>query len=109
MNIKTALLFLVIAPLIALVAVGLKVYHGIYIHRYTGEEKMFTISPGEGFARINGNLTREGIVTDPRLFHRFVQFKGLSMKFKVGQYTITPGLTLDSLAHLPHLRPLLHH
>ncbi len=91
---KKNLLFLVGAPLLALLLVGLRVYYSAYIWRYQGPDTFFYIKPSESFASINGRLGKEKLISSPRLFHRYSQWKGVLTKFKSGQYQIKSGSNL---------------
>ena len=94
------LTFFIFAPLFAACMVGLKVYYDLFLWYYQGEEKVFTIAPGQGFAHINGALERKGFISSARLFHRYVQYKALTTKFRAGDYKIVPGLNMADVASL---------
>lgn len=91
---KKNLLFLVGAPLLAVLLVGLRIYYSAYIWRYPGPDAMFYIKPSESFSSINARLDKEGLISSPRLFHRLSQWKGVMTKFKSGQYQIKSGSNL---------------
>lgn len=91
---KKNLLFLLGAPLFALLLVGLRIYYAAYIWRYQGPEAYFYIKPSESFASINSRLDKEGLISSPRLFHRLSQWNGVMTKFKSGQYLIKPNSNL---------------
>ena len=94
------LTFFIFAPLFAALMVGVKVYYDIFLWHYPGEEKIFTIAPGENFARINWRLERGGFIADARLFYRYSQFKGLTTKFRTGSYRIVPGINMADVTIL---------
>lgn len=91
---KKNYLFLVLAPLFGLLLVGLKVYYSAYIWRYQGPEVYFYIKPSESFSSINARLAKEGLISSPRFFHRYSQWKGVMTKFKSGQYLIKTNSNL---------------
>jgi UPF0755 protein len=91
---KNHLLFLLGAPLFAILLVGLKVYYSAYAWRYQGPDMFFYIKPSESFASINSRLAKEKIISSPRLFHRLAQWKGTMTKFKSGQYQIMSNSNL---------------
>jgi UPF0755 protein len=85
---KTHLLFLIGSPLLAILLVVMKVYYSAYIWRYEGPEVYFTIKPSENFSSINSRLAKQGLITSPRLFHRYSQYTKVMTKFKSGTYRI---------------------
>lgn len=91
---KKNLLFLIGAPLFALLLVGLRIYYSAYIWRYEGPDTFFYIKPSESFSSINARLDKEKLISSPRLFHRLSQMKGVMTKFKSGQYQIKSGSNL---------------
>ena len=88
---KTHILFLVGAPLFAILLVAIKVYYSAVVWRYQGPDAFFYIKPSESFASINSRLSREKFITSPRLFHRYSQYTGVMTKFKSGKYKIRSG------------------
>ncbi|MCY4523751.1 MAG: endolytic transglycosylase MltG [Halobacteriovoraceae bacterium] len=95
--------FLVAAPLFAAFLVGIKVFYSMRIWTYNGPVAEFRISPGETFANINHKLASKGIISSPRIFHRYCQFSDILTKFKAGRYLIKPGFNMfdvvDSLVY----------
>ncbi len=91
---KKNLLFLIGAPVLGLLLVGLRVYYSAYIWRYQGPETFFYIKPSESFASINARLAKEKLIHSPRLFHRYSQWNGVMTKFKSGQYKIRTNSNL---------------
>ncbi len=96
---KNLFIFLVLAPLIGISLVGLQVYYLIYVDSYSGEERTFEVRRGEGFSSINYRLSREEIISNPRLFHRYNQFKGQLTRFRSGRFHIKPGMTISDISH----------
>jgi UPF0755 protein len=91
---KNTLLFLVGAPLFAIILLAIRVYYSAVVWRYAGPEAYFFIKPNESFSSINSRLSNEGIISSARLFHRYSQFKGVMTKFKTGRYRIKAGSNL---------------
>jgi UPF0755 protein len=91
---KNHILFLIGAPLFAILLVGIKVYYSAYVWRYQGPDMFFYIKPSESFASINSRLAQEKIISSPRLFHRLSQWNGVMTKFKSGQYQIKSNSNL---------------
>lgn len=85
---KNHVLFLLGAPLFAILLVAIKIYYSAYIWRYQGPDILFNIKPSESFSSINSRLSKEKIITSARLFHRLSQYKGVMTKFKSGTYKI---------------------
>lgn len=91
---KNHILFLVGAPLFALLLVAIKVYYSAYVWRYQGPEVYFYIKPSESFSSINARLAKEKLISSPRFFHRLSQWNGVMTKFKSGQYKIRTNSNL---------------
>lgn len=91
---KNHILFLVGAPLLAVLLVAIKVYYSAYIWRYQGPDVYFTIKPSESFSSINARLAKEKLIASPRFFHRLSQWNGVMTKFKSGQYLIKTNSNL---------------
>lgn len=81
-------LFLILAPLMAILLVVLQVYYTAVVWRYPGEDFVFEIKQNETFATINAKLGQEKLIASTRFFHRYSQFKGTMTKFKSGKYLI---------------------
>lgn len=94
MSKKNLIIFLVLAPMLALVMSGAQVYYAIYIWTYNGKAITFTIKPGDTFGAINYRLNEKKIIYSSRLFHRFAKFNNKMTSFKAGQYSVKPGLTM---------------
>ena len=85
---KNHVLFLVGAPLFAILLVAIKIYYSAYIWRYQGPDVYFTINPSESFSSINARLAKDKLISSPRLFHRLSQWNKVMTKFKSGKYEI---------------------
>lgn len=97
---KNLIIFLVIAPLFAILLAGGRVYYSISVWQYDGPDVQFKIKPGEGFSSINGRLGREKLINNTRIFHRYAQVSGLMTKFKAGNYLIKKGSTLTHVVDI---------
>ena len=85
------------APLLAVAMLGVRAYYSFNMWTYPGPPVVFEVKSGESFSRINGRLANRGIISSPKLFHRYCQFKDLLTKFKVGQYEIKPGQNMGDI------------
>ncbi len=85
---KTQTLFLIGAPIFALILVALRIYYSAVVWRYPGPDFDFVINPSENFATINSRLQKDNLIKSARLFHRYSQYKGVLNKFKSGHYII---------------------
>lgn len=85
---KNHYIFLIGAPILAVLLVAIRVYYSMCIWTYTGPDKTFDIMPGENFSKINSRLASAEFISSPRLFHRYAQLKGVMTKFKSGRYLI---------------------
>lgn len=72
----------------------------LFYQPYQGPEVEFTVNSGEGFATVNGRLSREKIVNSPRIFHRYAQFTKKMGKLKVGTYKIPSGATMEEVLEI---------
>lgn len=88
---KKILLFLVIAPLLAISLWAIKAYYLINIWEYQGEDQVFQVRTGEAFPSINGRLAKAGLISSTRIFYRYAQYHQYMGKFKKGSYLITKG------------------
>lgn len=91
---KNIFVFLVAAPLFALLLISIQVYYSAVVWKYTGPETYFHIKPAETFGSINSRLANEGLISSARLFHRYSQYKGVMNKFKSGKYKIKSNSNL---------------
>lgn len=85
---KNYTLFLIAAPLFAVLLLALRVYYSAVIWQYQGPDIEFLISPNENFSSINSRLKKQELISSARLFHRYSQYKGVLNKFKTGRYII---------------------
>ncbi len=91
---KTPYLFLLVAPLLAMILVGIQVYYTAYVWKYQGADVVFEIKPAESFSSINSRLDKEKLIASARFFHRYSQFKGTMNKFKSGKFLIRQNSNL---------------
>lgn len=96
---KTHILFLVGAPVFAILLVAIRIYYSAVIWRYEGPNVNFLISPNEGFSSINSRLQKQNLISSARLFHRYSQYKGMMSKFKTGNYTIKTNSNMLDVFH----------
>lgn len=94
---KKHIIYLIGAPLFAILLVAIRVYYSFAIWTYDGPDKTFDIIPGDNFAKINSMLKNEGLISSPRLFHRYSQYKGVLNKFKTGRFIIKHGSTMGDV------------
>lgn len=87
-------LFVVIAPVLAVILVAVRVYYALYSWRYDGPDTFFHIKPEEKFSSINYRLSESKLISSARLFHRYAQFKKSLNKFKSGTFKIKSGSNL---------------
>lgn len=91
---KNHIIFLVGAPLFAILLVAIKLYYSVYLWRYQGPDAYFLIKPSESFSSINARLAKEKLISSPRFFHRLSQWNGVMTKFKSGKYQIKTNSNL---------------
>ena len=100
-------IFLVAAPIFAILLAAVRVFYFIQIWSYQGPAAEFHILPGETFAKINHNLLQKGMIGNPGIFHRFCQVSNILTRFKAGRYLIEPGSNmLDVIDSLVYGTPL---
>ena len=87
-------IFIFAAPMMAFSMAALMVYYMMAIWSYSGQSIVFEIKPGEGFSKINGRLHKEGLISNPKIFHRYAQMNGLMTKFKAGRFEIKSESTM---------------
>lgn len=95
---KQLLLFFVIAPMLGILLAGARVYYMIHHQGYEGDQTIFEVRRGEGFASINYRLHQAGIINNARIFHRYNQYKNQMERFRAGRYLIKPGDTMSDIA-----------
>ncbi|NCN04573.1 MAG: endolytic transglycosylase MltG [Spirochaetales bacterium] len=61
------------------------------------EQRVFTVSRGDGPGTIAGNLQEAGLVDRTWEFELLVRFRGVGGQLKAGRYALEPGMTLFSL------------
>lgn len=95
--------FILAAPLFAVAMASVMVYYMMAIWTYQGEPVVFEVNQGEGFSKINGKLHSQGLIANPKIFHRYAQINGLMTKFKAGRFEIKPNSNMldvfDTLLH----------
>ena len=96
---KKALIFLVLAPLLGIVAALGLAWYRLAVWTYQGPDVAFEIMEGEGFASINGKLHRRGLISSAQLFHRYCSFKGYTTRFQTGIYHFKSGITTLDIVH----------
>ena len=98
---KNLFIFLFLAPLLAIVLSGAKFYYHLGVWSYEGASTEFVVKPGETFSKINYRLKKKGLISNPKIFYRYCQFKGLLTKFKSGNFLIKKGSSsLDIIENL---------
>ncbi len=85
---KYLLVFLIVVPLITAALWGAKVYYLINVWNYNGPDTVFEVRPGETFPSINYRLSKDGLISSTKLFHRYTQYKGALTKFRKGSFLI---------------------
>ena len=95
-------IFLLIVVAVAIAGAGASYYtYSQLSWKYAGEKQEILIKPGEGFAKINYRLFKNGIIKDARFFHYYAKFQGKMDKLKSGLYLFEAGVsTPDVLAIL---------
>jgi UPF0755 protein len=94
------IVFLFVAPLLAVMFWSVRIYYDLAIWKYDGPSVVFTVSPGEGFSKINGRLAKMGLISSPKVFHRYCQLKDYLGKFRTGSFEITNGSNLTDVADI---------
>lgn len=97
---KNLVIFLVVAPAIAIILTIAQIYYAVYMWTFKGPTMMFEIKPGEGFSSINYQLHKNKIVYSSRLFHQFVKYNNKMTAFKSGQYEIPANITMPEVLAL---------
>lgn len=60
-------------------------------------EIIFDVSPGTSLAQIANDLEAKGLVRNSKAFQFYAKIKGLSAKFKVGEYSLNAALSPDEI------------
>lgn len=94
------ILFLFAAPLLAVMFWSMRIYYDLAIWKYEGPSVIFVVNPGEGFSKINGRLNKMGLISNPKVFHRYCQLKDYMGKFRVGSFEITNGSNLTDVVDI---------
>lgn len=97
MSRKHLWILLVLGPGLGVLLIVTHLYYGIAHWSYDGPDKFFEVKPGEGFSSINYRLNVEGLIYNPKIFHKYSQYKGILKKFKTGEYRIPSGSTMDDV------------
>ncbi|HAZ13696.1 MAG: hypothetical protein A2X86_16450 [Bdellovibrionales bacterium GWA2_49_15] len=97
---KGVIIFVIIAPLVAIILSLAKAYYYYDVRQYEGEDVVFQVQPGEGFPSINHRLERAGLIGSTKVFYRYCQMKKLMTKFKSGRYQIPTGSTMHDIINL---------
>lgn len=92
MKIKLILLFFFI---FLFIGIGY-LYQQIFIP-YSIEQTQINIPRGAGFSQINGLLKKNKIIKNPRLFHRYAQFKNATNSLQAGHYTFPITVSLHQV------------
>lgn len=93
-------------------AVGLNPLEILYLESYLalnsealqsstgkGKEKLaFIVAPGETAETVANNLTDAGLLGDQELFLRYVRYVGLDGRLEIGNYRLSPDMTIPDLA-----------
>lgn len=105
---KTLLFTVLIAPLFALALTAGTVWY-LYQEKYQGPDKVFTVNPGDTFGVVNARLYKEGLISNPRLFHWLARYKGVMEKLRSGPFTIASQSKMeDVLNQLVYGQPNLN-
>ena len=94
---KRFLKLAIFTPILLILGYLANTYYKFEVWNYQGHEIEFTIRPGEPFSRINHRLKKQEIINDSTLFYRMARVKKLVDKFRVGTYTVSPGMNMDDL------------
>ncbi len=65
----------------------------------------FIVVQGESVSEIAESLKVQGLISDPTLFRRYLQYKGLDAGIQAGTHTLNPTMTIPEIAQaLQHAR-----
>lgn len=105
---KTLLFSFILAPLMALLLVGVHVTI-LFNQPYSGEDIIFTVHNGDTFGKVNQRLYDQKIVNNTRLFHYLAKYKKVLTKLRAGDFTIKSGSKMaDVLNALIYGQPNLN-
>lgn len=94
------IVFLFIAPLLAVMLWSMRIYYDLAIWKYDGPSVIFVVYPGEGFSKINGRLSKLKLISNPKVFHRYCQLKDYMGKFRTGSFEIPTGSNLTDVVDI---------
>lgn len=93
---KTLLFSFLIAPLMAMILVGVHVTI-LFNQPYTGEDVIFTVHTGDTFGKVNQRLYDSKIINNTRLFHYLAKYKDVLTKLRAGDFLIKTGSTMPQV------------
>lgn len=64
-----------------------------------GAEVSLTINPGESVPSITGKLWDAGLITNPGGFRNYLQYTGLDINLKAGEYMLSPAMKPIEIAN----------
>lgn len=88
MSKKHLFILLVLAPGLAILLAGIRVYDQINWWKYSGPDTVFEVKSGEAFSSINYRLKKEDLISSSKLFYRYAKINDLMTKFKAGRFMI---------------------
>lgn len=97
---KRVILFcLLLLLFLAGIAGGLGAYvaRGLQPTAATGEEIRVEIQSGMSSAAIAELLEEEGLIHSAFIFKYYLRYKGEGQRFQAGEYSMTPGMSLDEM------------
>tara|TARA_B100000925_G_scaffold87749_1_gene63218 strand:- start:10046 stop:11080 length:1035 start_codon:yes stop_codon:yes gene_type:complete len=97
---KNFIKIIIILPIIFISSYSGYLYYHIQTWKYKGPEKTFIIKPGEGFSSINHRLSKENFISSPVIFFRLSKVKNILTSFKVGHFSIKPGMNMTEIIQL---------
>jgi len=102
MSIKKSLwIFIIAAPLFALLLVSLQFYYVLEVWQYDGPDTSFKVKSGEAFSSINSRLYKNKYIKSAKVFYRYSKYTDILTSFKAGNHLIASGSTMrDVIATL---------
>jgi UPF0755 protein len=64
-----------------------------------GSEISLTINPGESVPSITGKLWEAGLISNPGVFRNYLQYTGLDISLKAGEYKLNPAMSPIEIAN----------